>query len=160
MNDKKKGSASNLLQEAMDRAIRDTLQPTHKDPALRLYEPVYLPGMATPSSIMAESAQHALEAATHAVQMLASTIRKFEAGLQKDETLAFMMIGGPAGLQFFPQTVRAANPDKIIFEGLDENKHPFVVVQHISQLNFALRVAKLEAEEVRRPIGFVFPKER
>ncbi len=105
-----------------------------------------------------ELAEYSLEAASATVRALQKQVQHFESQLPEREAVLLMMIGGPSGLSFFPTRIWAQDPDKIVFEGVDQDEHPFLVVQHISQLNFALRSYPLSEEQERRPIGFILPE--
>lgn len=100
---------------------------------------------------IAEAAEHSLNAASVAVDSLFDAIEQYEVALGECEELAIFIIGGPAGKEFFPNIIRPLNPDKVMFGGLDENDRPFTVVQHVSQLNFAMLARFLqEGEKPRR----------
>lgn len=102
---------------------------------------------------IAAAAEHSLIAAEVAVESLTQAIGEYEETLGDCEEIAIFAIGGPAGKEFFPRLIRPLNPDKVLFAGLDENDRPFTIVQHVSQLNFAM-MAKYVAEEekVRRVV--------
>lgn len=103
-------------------------------------------------------AEYSLHAATSTIGLLRKHIGAFEAKLSDREAVLIMMIGGPSGVSFFPTRVWSEDPDKIAFEGVDPDGHPFLVVQHVSQLNFALRSCPLAENQTRQPIGFVIPQ--
>lgn len=105
-----------------------------------------------------ELAEYSLEAATSTIRLMEKQIRQFEGAIAETEAVIIMVIGGPSGVCFVPTRITAQDPDKIVFEGLDEEGHPFVLIQHISQLNFALRSRPLADQEERRRIGFVVPE--
>ena len=104
-----------------------------------------------------ELADYTLMAASKTIRLLERQIREIEAGLDETHAIAFWIVGGPAGQTFMPQQISAENPDKIIFKGIDVDHQPFVLVQHVTQLNLAIRVAPLEKGEERLPIGFHIP---
>lgn len=99
---------------------------------------------------IAEAANYTLTAATIAVKHLVEEIEHFEQKLSEHEEVALWVIGGPAGQQFFPITIKALNPDKVLYGGVDQAERPFSVVQHVSQLNFAMTATYLESGEPRR----------
>jgi hypothetical protein len=107
-----------------------------------------------------EVADYTLAAASRSVKVLAQQIQEFESQLDDSQVIAFWIVGGPAGKMFVPQQIVAENPDKIIFKGRDIDHHPFVLVQHVTQLNFVIKVAPLEKGEKRQPIGFHIPEPR
>lgn len=87
-------------------------------------------------------------------------IETFQSQLDENEELAVFVIGGPAGSQFFPTQLHAINPDKILFGGLDVNEKPFMVVQHVSQLNFSMQSVEVPKDQKPRRIGFEIPGEQ
>jgi hypothetical protein len=108
---------------------------------------------------IADAAAHALEAASRTVAALIAEVSQFQDALSADEEIALFVIGGPAGSSFFPTDIRPIDPDKVLFAGLDENDAAFMVVQHVSQLNFAMRAIRVAPKEEPRRIGFHFPDE-
>jgi hypothetical protein len=108
---------------------------------------------------IAQAAAMSLEAASRCVNALVERIATFEEGLAADEEVSIYVIGGPAGQAFFPTTLQPIDPDKIVFGGLDSNERPFQVVQHVSQLNFAMQAMKVAPNEAPRRIGFHFPED-
>ena len=106
---------------------------------------------------IAKAAAQAMQAASHCVDALTRRIANFEQGLRENEELALYVIGGPAGASFFPTSIEAIDPDKVVFTGLDQDDRPFVVVQHVTQLNFAMRAAVIAKDEKPRRIGFHHP---
>lgn len=106
---------------------------------------------------VAAAAEYALEAAEITVGNLIAEIDAFQEGLNKDEEIAVFVVGGPAGASFFPTQVRAINPDKVLFGGVGAESSPFLVVQHVSQLNIVMRAVKVAEDEQPRRIGFHGP---
>lgn len=103
---------------------------------------------------VAAAAQYALESADASVAALMAEIETFQAGLSASEEIAVFIVGGPAGASFFPTQLRAINPDKVLFGGIDPDDHPFMLVQHVTQLNFVMRAVRVEPDEKPRRIGF------
>lgn len=99
----------------------------------------------------------AMRSASHSVHAIVERIASYEALLSAQEEVALFVIGGPAGSSFFPTGIEAIDPDKVVFSGVDEGDRPFVVVQHVSQLNVAMRAAKVARDEQPRRIGFHHP---
>ena len=106
---------------------------------------------------IADAAALAMRSASHSVDAIVERIAGYEVLLTADEEVALFVIGGPAGSSFFPTGIEAIDPDKIVFSGVDEGDRPFVVIQHISQLNVAMRAAKVARDEQPRRIGFHHP---
>lgn len=106
---------------------------------------------------MREIADHSLQAASRTMKLIEERVRLFEAKLNADEAVMVFMIGGPSGIAFLPTHISAQDPDSIVFEGFDPDGHPFTVIQHVSQLNFALRAFTLTSPSERKPIGFHVP---
>ena len=102
---------------------------------------------------IAAAAEHSLNAASFAVDCLVDEIGAFESSLGEQEEVALFVIGGPAGQQFFPEIMKPLDPDKVLYGGRDQNGRPFTVVQHVSQLNFAMLAAVLEEGQQPRRIG-------
>lgn len=103
---------------------------------------------------ISNAARKQLSAAVDCVQLLVSRIGAFEATLNDAEEVMLCFIGGPSGTSFFPTIIEPINPDKIVFQGADANGRPFVVIQHVSQLNFAMQVHAVPKGEPPRRIGF------
>ena len=106
---------------------------------------------------IANAADQAAHAASHTVHVIDGQMSDFEERLRENEEIALYVIGGPAGGSFFPTSIEAVDPDKVIFTGLDPDNRPFLVVQHVSQLNFAMRAAVITADEKPRRLGFHHP---
>lgn len=107
---------------------------------------------------IAAAAEHALNAAALAVDTLVDEIAVFEGTLSDQEEVALFVIGGPAGQQFFPEVMKPLNPDKVLYGGRDQHGRPFTVVQHVSQLNFAMLAAVLEEGQQPRRIGVLLQR--
>ena len=107
--------------------------------------------------IITSAAAQALRAASECVGELICQIEKFENSLDEHQEVAVFVIGGPAGASFFPTSIQAIDPDKVVFDGIDPDGGPFVVVQHVTQLNFALRAVRTAPDEPPRRIGFHHP---
>lgn len=108
---------------------------------------------------IAAAAEHSLNAAAVAVETLAEEISIFESQLSNHEEVALYVIGGPTGQSFFPTLLKALNPDKVLYGGADESGRPFVVVQHVSQLNFAMTATVLEEGQEPRRIGVLLQRD-
>lgn len=108
---------------------------------------------------IAAAAEHALNAAALAVDTLAEEISLFEQTLSDHEEVALYVIGGPTGQSFFPTLLKALNPDKVLYGGVDDCDRPFVVVQHVSQLNFAMTATVLDEGQEPRRIGILIGAE-
>lgn len=106
---------------------------------------------------IANAAAVMLTAASATVESLVEEMKMFEGHLGEREELALFVIGGPAGSAFFPTSVQAMDPDKVVFRGIDDIGRPFTVMQHVSQLNFAMQAAPVEENEPPRRIGFHSP---
>lgn len=102
---------------------------------------------------IADAAEHSLNAASYAVGHLVEEIGLFEQKLSEHEEVALYVIGGPAGQSFFPTVLKALNPDKVLYGGADQAGRPFVVVQHVSQLNFAMTATVFEEGQKPRRVG-------
>lgn len=125
----------------------------------RPFDDLYTQELYVPQrSPMLDLADHSMSAASNHCRSLAYQIQEIEARLDKQSAIAFWVAGGPSGQAFFPMEIYAEDPDRMVFKGVDENNNPFVLVQHVSQLNIAIRVAKLSKGETRHPIGFHIPK--
>lgn len=103
---------------------------------------------------VAAAAEYALQSADASVTALMNEIETFQAGLSREEEIAVFIVGGPAGASFFPTQLRAINPDKVLFGGIDPDDRPFMLVQHVTQLNIVMRAVRVEPAEKPRRIGF------
>ncbi|GGN58153.1 hypothetical protein GCM10011349_37470 [Novosphingobium indicum] len=108
---------------------------------------------------LADAASFSLQAAQYAVESLIEQMAWFEERLEADQEIALYIVGGPAGVSFFPTSVIPINPDKVAFRGEDQDGRPFAIIQHVSQLNFAMQAARVAPEEKPRRIGFHHPEE-
>jgi hypothetical protein len=94
--------------------------------------------------------------AEYAVNAIYEEIADFEATLDSDHELGMPVVGGPSGLCVHVREVYRFGTDKLVFVGIDGDKRPVRLIQHLSQLNFLMLAApKLGPEAVR--IGFHSP---
>lgn len=91
--------------------------------------------------------------AEYAVKAIYEEIADFEAGLDNDHEVGMPIVGGPANLRVHVREVYRFGTDKLVFVGVDDEKNPVRLIQHLGQLNFLmLAVKKLTDSPVR--IGF------
>lgn len=107
---------------------------------------------------VAGAARAALNAARDAVEVICKEIEVFESKLQGTEEIGLYAVGGPSGATFFPQTLIAEGSDKVVFRGEDQDGKPFTLIQHVSQLNFAMRSVPVAPDVEPRRIGFHHPE--
>lgn len=136
------GKAVSDVLKGPDMSYMRELEDTLRDQAqLRHYQ----------QETLVNAAEHALEAAATAMSHLASEFGIFEQQLSDQEEMAVFVIGAPDEHAFFPESVRALNPDKILLGGTDSQGRAFTAIQHVSQLNFALKTVTMsEGQEPRR----------
>lgn len=104
-----------------------------------------------------DAAEYQNNAASVTVRELQKLIIEFQRTINADEEVFICIIGGPASILIFPQSIRPVNPDKIVIDGLDQQQCRTQVVQHISQASIMLRALKTLPDHQSRRIGFHSP---
>jgi hypothetical protein len=104
-----------------------------------------------------DAAEYQNNAASVTVRELQKLIIEFQRTISTDEEVFICIVGGPANILMFPQSIRPVNPDKIVIDGLDQQQCRTQVVQHISQTNIMLRAVKTLPNRQSRRIGFHSP---
>lgn len=108
---------------------------------------------------MAEHAQHQLAAAQSAVEAVGDLLEGFEAGLNPDEEMVLVIVGGPAGERIAPKEIAPSGPDRVLFTGIGSDGALVQVLQHVSQLNVMLKSVTVEGRPALRMFE-IMPDER
>lgn len=107
-----------------------------------------------------ESMVEVAEAGTAAelVKRLAREIREFEAKLDQQHEVGIRLVSFGQAVVVHVLEVGCVQPNLVFFVGVNENREPVKLIQHMSQLSFLLTVLpRLDPESERRPIGFRVP---
>ena len=113
----------------------------------------HVPNLSIPPAPAQQAARQQLRAAKTAAEEIVDEIQMFEAALDRTQEAWLCVIGAPAGLLMYPRSIGFKGADKLIFDGEDEQGCRVRVMQHVSQLNIALKAVPVSGDTARR-IGF------